>query len=135
MGIKGVIMKRFLENPTEEELEMIQNGMDQYLYLGKEIDDNEVKKIEKEFDEYTKEKYELNQLTDLYKQLKVTKNTEDKEKIIKEANRILNNPKKIKDTDIHKKFGIPISTLQDWKNREKDNWRKKIYFYLKKEIE
>lgn len=128
-------MKRFLENPTEEELEMIQNGMDQYLYLGKEIDDNEVKKIEKEFDEYTKEKYELNQLTDLYKQLKVTKNTEDKEKIIKEANRILNNPKKIKDTDIHKKFGIPISTLQDWKNREKDNWRKKIYFYLKKEIE
>jgi len=132
-------MKRYIENElNEEELEMIQNGNDKYLYFGKDIEENELQKIEKEiekkYDEYIKEKYELNQLTLLYEHLKIVKNTEDRKQIIKEANQTLNNSQKIKDTDIHKKFGIPISTLQDWKKRNNDNWRKKIYLYLKKEV-
>ena len=137
---KGVNMKRFIEHElNEEEHEMVDEGLDQYIYIGKEIDENELKKIEKELEAEQKkdeqERYELDKLDDLYNKLKNTNCTENREKIIKEAKQILNNPKKIKDTDIHKKFGIPISTLQDWKNREKDNWRKKIYLYLKKEIE
>lgn len=125
-------MNRFLENPTEEELEMIHNGMDQYLYLGEKIDDNEIAQIEKEFNKIEKERYELDRLTNLYEKLKVTKNIYDRKEIMKEARQILNNSGKTKDTDIHKKFGIPISTLQDWKKRENDNWRKKLYLYLKK---
>jgi len=41
----------------------------------------------------------------------------------------------MKDTEIHEKFGIPISTLQDWKKRDDDNWRKKLYLHLKNDDE
>lgn len=34
--------------------------------------------------------------------------------------------------DLTRLFGIPTSTLQDWKNRDDDNWRKKLYDFLKK---
>ena len=37
----------------------------------------------------------------------------------------------MKDTEISRKFGLPISTIQDWKKTDKDNWRYKIYHYLK----
>ncbi len=41
-------------------------------------------------------------------------------------------PKKARtDTEINKLYGIPTRTLQDWKNRSKDNWRLKIYETLK----
>jgi len=39
--------------------------------------------------------------------------------------------KKITDTAINKRFGIPISTIQDWKKTDKNNWRFKLYAYLK----
>jgi len=35
------------------------------------------------------------------------------------------------DTEICKKYNIPKSTLQDWKNRDKDNWRYLVYKKLK----
>ena len=35
------------------------------------------------------------------------------------------------DTDIKKVFSIPTRTLQDWKKRDKDNWRHILYGYLK----
>ena len=38
---------------------------------------------------------------------------------------------KIKDTEISKGFDIPISTLSDWKKRENENWRSRLYNYLK----
>lgn len=43
----------------------------------------------------------------------------------------------MKDIEINRKFGIPISTIQDWKNTDKDNWRFKLYTFLKiqKELE
>ncbi len=37
----------------------------------------------------------------------------------------------LKDTEITKKYGVPRSTLQDWKNRDIDNWRYKVYMKLK----
>ena len=37
----------------------------------------------------------------------------------------------MKDTEISKKYGIPISTLQDWKKSGKENWRYKVYMKLK----
>ncbi len=37
----------------------------------------------------------------------------------------------MKDIDMNRKFGIPLSTLQDWKKADKENWRYKLYMYLK----
>ena len=37
------------------------------------------------------------------------------------------------DVAISKKFGIPIQSLQNWKKRDKANWRHKLYVYLKKD--
>ncbi len=37
----------------------------------------------------------------------------------------------MKDIEMNRKFGIPLSTLQDWKKSGKDNWRFKMYMYLK----
>ena len=39
--------------------------------------------------------------------------------------------KVIKDKDLSINLNIPPSTLQDWKKTEDDNWRKKIYNFLK----
>ncbi len=39
--------------------------------------------------------------------------------------------KVIKDKDLSENLNIPSSTLQDWKKTEDDNWRKKIYNFLK----
>ena len=37
----------------------------------------------------------------------------------------------LKDTEISNKFKVPVRTLQDWKKSDNDNWRKKLYNYLK----
>ena len=34
---------------------------------------------------------------------------------------------------MRKKYNLPSSTIQDWKNRDKDNWRYKIYMKLKQD--
>ncbi len=41
--------------------------------------------------------------------------------------------KKLTDVEISCKYGIPTRTLQDWKNKDKDNWRSKVYLSLKNE--
>jgi len=41
----------------------------------------------------------------------------------------------IKDTKINDLFGIPIRTIQDMKNADKDNWRLKVYTFLKNQDE
>lgn len=41
----------------------------------------------------------------------------------------------IKDTKIKELFGVPISTLQDMKKSDKDNWRYKVYTFLKSQTE
>ena len=37
----------------------------------------------------------------------------------------------MKDIEISRKFGLPISTIQDWKKADKDTWRYKVYIKLK----
>jgi len=37
----------------------------------------------------------------------------------------------MKDIEINKVFGIPINTLQEWKKNPDDNYRKKLYLFLK----
>jgi len=37
----------------------------------------------------------------------------------------------MKDVEINKVFGIPINTLQEWKKNPDDNYRKKLYLFLK----
>ena len=39
--------------------------------------------------------------------------------------------KKIKDIEISRQLGIPISTIQDWKNSDKKGWRYKLYLRLR----
>ena len=39
--------------------------------------------------------------------------------------------KKVFDTDLTQLLGIPRSTLQDWKKYDSDNWRKRLYVFLK----
>ena len=39
--------------------------------------------------------------------------------------------KKIKDTDIARQLGIPITTIQDWKKSDKNGWRYNLYMKLK----
>jgi len=34
---------------------------------------------------------------------------------------------KMSDTEIFHRYGIPTRTLQDWKKKDDDNWRKKVY--------
>ncbi len=41
----------------------------------------------------------------------------------------------MKDIEISRKFGLPISTIQDWKKTDKENWRYKLIMYLKKQNE
>jgi len=40
----------------------------------------------------------------------------------------------MKDTEISKRFGIPISTLSDWKKRDQRNWRYKLYWFIKEKL-
>lgn len=40
----------------------------------------------------------------------------------------------MKDIEIKKEYNIPLSTLQDWKKADKDNWRKKVYDLLQSQI-
>ena len=40
--------------------------------------------------------------------------------------------KKKSDVEISTEIGIPTRTLQEWKKKDKNNWRKKIYNKLKK---
>ena len=40
----------------------------------------------------------------------------------------------MKDTEISKRFGIPISTLSDWKKRDQSNWRFKLYWFMKEKL-
>lgn len=42
---------------------------------------------------------------------------------------------KITDTSISKFFNLPYQTISDWKKADKNNWRYKIYSFLKKNIE
>jgi len=37
----------------------------------------------------------------------------------------------LSDTDITRLLGIPNTTLRDWKKLSSDNWRKKLYLFLK----
>lgn len=37
----------------------------------------------------------------------------------------------MKDTELRELLGVPTRTLQDWKNKEKENWRYKVYKLLK----
>jgi len=37
----------------------------------------------------------------------------------------------LKDTELTELFGVPRQTLQNFKNRSEDDWRYKIYHYLK----
>jgi len=37
----------------------------------------------------------------------------------------------LKDIELQELFGIPRQTLQDFKNKSDDNWRYKVYNYLK----
>jgi hypothetical protein len=37
----------------------------------------------------------------------------------------------VKDTDLKELLGIPIQSLQNFKKREKDDWRYKVYHFLK----
>jgi len=39
----------------------------------------------------------------------------------------------MKDSEINKKFGLPISTIQDWKKTDVENWRYKLIMYLKEQ--
>jgi hypothetical protein len=41
------------------------------------------------------------------------------------------NKKKLYNTDITALLGVPKSTLQDWKKQAPDNWRYKLYIFLK----
>ena len=41
----------------------------------------------------------------------------------------------IKDTQITGFFGVPRSTIQDMKKTDKDNWRFKVYTFLKQQNE
>lgn len=41
----------------------------------------------------------------------------------------------MKDTKITELFGVPRSTIQDMKNTDKDNWRFKVYTFLKSQNE
>lgn len=38
---------------------------------------------------------------------------------------------KLSDMDIVRMIGIAKNTLQDWKNTNEDNWRNKLYTFLK----
>ncbi len=35
---------------------------------------------------------------------------------------------------IKERFGVPLSTLQDWQKRDADNWRKRMYDHLVEKI-
>jgi len=37
----------------------------------------------------------------------------------------------LKDTELTELFGVPRQTLQNFKNRSEDDWRYKVYNYLK----
>jgi hypothetical protein len=37
---------------------------------------------------------------------------------------------KMKDIELSKSVGLPVSTIQDWKKRKKEDWRHKIYRIL-----
>jgi hypothetical protein len=37
----------------------------------------------------------------------------------------------LKDIELVRIFGIPNSTIQDWKKGDKNNWRYKLYTYLR----
>ena len=39
--------------------------------------------------------------------------------------------KKLFDTDLTELLGIPNTTLRDWKKYDSDNWRKRLYDFLK----
>ncbi len=41
----------------------------------------------------------------------------------------------IKDTKITELFGVPRSTIQDMKKSDVDNWRRKVYTFLKNQNE
>jgi len=37
----------------------------------------------------------------------------------------------MKDTEINKKYGVPLRTLQHWKHKPTTDWRYKVYMKLK----
>jgi len=41
------------------------------------------------------------------------------------------NKKKLYDTKITELLGVPNTTLRDWKKQSSDNWRYKLYNFLK----
>jgi len=36
----------------------------------------------------------------------------------------------MKDKDLFERFGVPVGTLYVWKNKEKTNWRYKLYWFM-----
>ena len=40
----------------------------------------------------------------------------------------------MKDTQLKERFGIPISTLSDWKKADSKNWRYKLYWFMKTKL-
>lgn len=41
----------------------------------------------------------------------------------------------MKDTEIAKKFDLPYPTLAGWKKAPKENWRRKLYHFMKDKLE
>jgi hypothetical protein len=41
--------------------------------------------------------------------------------------------KKMSDTEIGRIFKMPISTMQDFKNKDKDDWRYRVYTFIKQQ--
>ena len=37
----------------------------------------------------------------------------------------------LSDVEIFKQFGVPTTTTRDWKKRSIDDWRAKVYLFLK----
>ena len=40
----------------------------------------------------------------------------------------------MKDIDICKRFNIPYRTLAEWKTKDKDNWRYKLYWFMQNKL-
>jgi len=69
------------------------------------------------FDSFENFELELFEDTKLIKSMKIKdEDTLDKELV-----------EKMSDTEIYRAYGIPTRTLQDWKKKDNDNWRKKVY--------
>jgi len=37
----------------------------------------------------------------------------------------------LKDTEVKKYFGVPVTTMRDWKKKDKNDWRYRVAMFLK----